>query len=83
MIRNLSNALRVYFKHRLESNRIGRKFSNGNDLHLIEVFDVIIKSKYRLQLFDLNEGIEILLNPKKSNYLACMEEKYVKKAEIS
>ena len=50
---------------------------------MIEVFDVIIKSKYRLQLFDLDEGIEVLLNPKKSNYIAIMEDKYIKKSEIS
>ena len=39
----------------------------------IEVFDVIVRSKMRLQLFDLDFGKEIQFNQTKSDYLERME----------
>ena len=40
----------------------------------IEVFDVLVRSKLRLQMFDLDFGKDIQLIPSKSDYLSRMED---------
>jgi hypothetical protein len=50
----------------------------GQTDRMIEVFDVLIQSKMRLVLFDLDSGQELLLNEGKSDYLARMRQQQLK-----
>lgn len=59
-------------------NRITRLFTKKQkNQKLIEVFDVIIKSKCRLSLFHLNSGQEYICNPEVSDYLKRMDLKFI------
>ena len=57
-------AIKFYFKNRLKSSK---------DEKVIEVFDVLIRSKLRLQLFDLESGQDLLLDTTKNDYLSRMQ----------
>ena len=57
------NAIKFYFKNRLKGSKNEKT---------IEVFDVLIRSKLRLQLFDLESGQDLLLDTAKNDYLARM-----------
>ena len=59
------HAIKFYFKNRLKTNK---------DEKVIEVFDVIIRSKLRLQLFDLESGKDVLLDESKNDYMKRMKE---------
>ena len=43
---------------------------------MIEVFDVVVKSKQRLQLFNLDKGVEYISSPELSDYMTKMDHKF-------
>ena len=59
-------SLQLYLRH-----RVGKK-----DTKQIEVFDVLLRSKMRLQLFDLKFGDDVLLNQQVNPYLETMKMKF-------
>lgn len=52
-------------------SRIRRGKSDESE-QLVEVFDVLLRSKHRLELFDLESSRNVLMNQQKSNYLAAV-----------
>ena len=76
MITKLASSFKAYVNYRLKSifGR-GQRDKEGvlQPLYKIEVFDVLIRSQLRLQLFDLDEGTEVLLSSKNNDYLLRMQ----------
>ena len=69
-VRSLFQSLRSYVRYRTAQDR-----GDGSQ-QLIEVFDVLLRSKQRLQLFDLSTQQDLLLNAKKSNYMQAMQVRF-------
>mmetsp|Transcript_3311 Transcript_3311/g.5503 ORF Transcript_3311/g.5503 Transcript_3311/m.5503 type:complete len:112 (+) Transcript_3311:1165-1500(+) len=44
------------------------RFGKKAQTEVIEVFDVLIQSRRRLVIFDMEKGCEFIMNPDKSNY---------------
>lgn len=68
---NVLKSLRQYLRYRFQSHQ-----HSDESKQLVEVFDVLIRSKQRLQLFDLSTDQDLLLNPNKSNYIKAMQYRF-------
>lgn len=71
-MRSLLQSLRSYIRYRMSTTKQSRDQVDESQ-QLIEVFDVLLRSKQRLQLFDLATQQDLLLNEQKCSYLKAME----------